>query len=601
MVEFAQAMRHLLDRRMRRGLVFALLAAVGLALLESFALVLIVPLVQLLSSSDPQRTGLIEWSGELLPGASNLRIAAVLGAAAFTAFVAKGVLSLLYLRWNLGMLLRAEAEMSSRLLRVYLRAPYPFHLRRGSADLQKTVHDAVHRIYADSLVAVVGAGADVVVMSAVAIVLVVVEPLTAICAGGYFALVALGYQRLIHRRASEAGNAIITLRGHSYQTVQQGVTAIKAVQVGHHQDHFAEALRASKDASARHFRTLLLLYQAPRYYLEIALIVGLAIMSVILFSIRPAASATAALGLFLAAGFRLLPSLNRVLVALSAVRSGLGATQQVATDLEELDRIASEDLSTREAESLAFSDLRLDEVCFSYGDDIAVLDGVSLAVTKGQSVAFVGPSGAGKTTLLDLVLGLLEPTSGAILVNGRPLGQVREAWQRSIGYVPQETVILDATLRENIAFGLDLAEIDDRAVTLALERAELTELVAALPEGLDTRLQERGIRLSGGQRQRVGIARALYPEPTVLILDEATSSLDVETESRITKTVEGLAGQLTLLIVTHRLSTVRHCDRIHVLERGRNVAVGTFDELRDGNDLFARLLLLTKGEDQMPH
>jgi len=532
--------------------------------------------------------------------ASDLRIAAVLGSAAFAAFVLKGVLSLLYLRWNLGMLLRSEAETSSRLLRAYLRAPYPFHLRRGAADLQKTVHDAVHRIYADSLLGVVGAAADLVVMAAIAVVLVVVEPVAAISAGCYFGLVAVGYQRLIHRRASEAGNALIEQMGRSYQVVQQSVTAIKAVQVGHHQDHFAAELRASKDASAGHLRTLLLLYQAPRYYLEIALIVGLAFMSGVLFSLRPAASATAAMGLFLAAGFRLLPSLNRVLVALSAVRAGLGATQQVTADLDELEDLTSLDSAPMEVGKLAFHDLTLDEVYFSYGHEVTILDGLSLIVSRGQSVAFVGPSGAGKTTLLDLILGLLEPTSGAILINGQPLGQVREAWQRSIGYVPQETAILDATLRENIAFGLDPDQIDEAAVELALKRAELSELVASLPEGLATRLHERGIRLSGGQRQRVGIARALYSQPSVLVLDEATSSLDVETESRITKTVEGLAGELTLLIVTHRLSTVRGCDQIHVLERGRNMAVGTFDELREGNDLFARLLLITQGGERMP-
>lgn len=600
MVEFVRAVRVLLDARMRRALALAALAAVGLAMLEATGLVLIVPLVQLLTSSTPQRTGLAKWIGEQEPQASDLRVAALLAGAVFVAFVLKGVLSLLYLRWNLGVLLKAEAQASSRLLRVYLNAPYPFHLRRGSADLQKNVHDAIRRIYAESLLGLVGATADVVVMAAVSGVLLVIEPVAALGAAAYFGLVAVGYQRLIHRRASDAGNALIDQTGRSYQIVQQSVTAIKAVQVGHHQEHFAARLEASKDASAGHLRTLLLLYQAPRYYLEISLIVGLGLMSAILYSVRPAPAATAALGLFLAAGFRLLPSLNRVLVALSAVRSGLGATRQVAADLQELTPDAQEVPLTMRGSMLPFRNLTLDQVGFSYGDGPPVLQGLSLTVPAGQSAAFVGSSGAGKTTLLDLVLGLLEPTSGTILVDGVPLGQVRDDWQRSIGYVPQDTAILDATLRENIAFGIDRARIDEEAVVLALERAELAELVASLPEGLDTRLQERGVRLSGGQRQRVGIARALYGRPTVLVLDEATSSLDVETESRITKTVESLAGELTLLIVTHRLSTVRSCNQIHVLEGGRNVAAGTFEELHAGNELFARLLLITEGGAKRP-
>jgi len=601
MLEFVQAVRLLLDTRIRRALKLAALAALGLAVLEAFALALIVPLVQLLSSSTPTRSGIARWIGDRWPDTSDLRIAALLAGVAFATFVLKGALTLLYLRWTLGVLLRAEAEASSRLLRAYLRAPYPFHLQRGATDLQKTVHDAVHRIYAESLLGLVGATADLVVMAAVAIVVIVIEPVAAIGAAAYFVVVAVGYQRLIHRRASDAGNALIDEIGASYKIVQQSVTAIKAVQVGHHQDHFAAELKASKDTSAGHFRTLLLLYQAPRYYLEISLIVGLALMSAVLFSLRTPAAATAALGLFLAAGFRLLPSLNRVLVALSAVRSGLGATRQVAADLQELAPDAQEvPVTMRRGSTLPIRNLTLDQVGFSYGDGPPILDGLSLTVPQGQSAAFVGSSGAGKTTLLDLVLGLLEPTSGTILVDGVPLGQVRDDWQRSIGYVPQDTAILDATLRENIAFGVDRAKIDEEAVALALERAELAELVASLPEGLDTRLQERGVRLSGGQRQRVGIARALYGRPTVLVLDEATSSLDVETESRITKTVESLAGELTLLIVTHRLSTVQSCNQIHVLEGGRNVAAGTFEELRAGNELFARLLLITEGGAKRP-
>jgi len=603
MLEFLRAIRSLLDRRIRRALIYASIAATGLALLEAFALTLIIPLVQLLTSSGRPRSGLARLIGDQMPGASDLRIAAVLGSATFIAFVVKGVLSLVYLRWNVGTLQRAEAETSSRLLRAYLRAPYPFHLRRGAADLQKTVHDAVHRIYADALLGIVGAIADLIVMVAVAVVLVTFEPIAAISAAGYFALVAVGYQRLIHRRAAQAGRALTDEMGHSYQIVQQAVTAIKAVQVGHHEDHFAKQLRASKDVSAGNLRTLMLLYQAPRYYLEIALIVGLGLMGGILFYLRPAEAATAALGLFLAAGLRILPSLNRVLVALGGMRAALDATRQVAADLTALDAPRAVEAVSGTSQSLfvesPFRELTFDRVCFSYsGGGSPVLYGLSLTVRRGQSVAFVGTSGAGKTTLLDVVLGLLEPTSGVVLVDGRPLGQVRRDWQRSIGYVPQDTAILDATMRENIAFGLERAEIDEAAVLLAVERAELTDLVASLPEGLDTRLQERGVRLSGGQRQRVGIARALYSQPSILVLDEATSSLDVETESRITQTVEGLAGELTLLIVTHRLSTVRRCDQINVLERGCKVAVGTFDELREGNELFARLLLISLGPQQ---
>lgn len=592
---FSRTVWPLLERPVRRRLALAVLAAGGLAVLEALALLLVLPVLQLLSNQGAPRTGIVRLVGERLPGASDLRIAAVLGTVAFVAFVVKGLASLLYLRWNLGTLLSAEAATSSRLLRAYLRAPYTFHLGRGSADLQKTVHDSVRRIFGDALVGMVGASADVVVMAAVAVVIFAVEPITAICAGVYFVLVAIGYQQLIHRRASEAGNALIDDTGRGYLIVQQSVTAVKTVKVGHHEEHFASELRATKDRSAHNLRTLLLLYQAPRYYLEIALIVGVGMLAAVLFSVRSVTSATSVLGLFLAAGFRLLPSLNRVLVALSGARSGLGALQQVSSDLQSLG-VDERGGAPSGGALLPVQDIRFEDVRYSYSAGPPVLTGVDLRVFRGTSVAFVGLSGAGKTTLLDVVLGLLQPTGGVVLIDGRPLGDVLDDWQRSVGYVPQETVILDASIRENIAFGETPDQIDDDAVALAAERSELTELVAELPEGFATRLHERGTRLSGGQRQRIGIARALYRRPTVLVLDEATSSLDVETEARITRTIDALAGDLTILIVTHRLSTVRHCDQIHVLDQGRAVAHGTYEELRRSSDLFARMLLIAEDD-----
>ena len=225
-------------------------------------------------------------------------------------------------------------------------------------------------------------------------------------------------------------------------------------------------------------------------------------------------------------------------------------------------------------------ELRLENVTFRYPTrQEPALRGVSLAVRPGESFGIVGPTGSGKSTLLDVILGMLDPASGGISIDGASLSECRDAWQRSIGYVPQEVYLVDETLRANVALGWYGEEIDDERVLEAVRLAGLDDVVAALPNGSETIVGERGVRLSGGQRQRVGLARALYTRPSVLVLDEATSNLDQTTEHRIVDTLAGLRGGVTMIVVTHRTASVRYCDRILYLEHGAVRALGTFDEV----------------------
>jgi ABC-type multidrug transport system fused ATPase/permease subunit len=208
-----------------------------------------------------------------------------------------------------------------------------------------------------------------------------------------------------------------------------------------------------------------------------------------------------------------------------------------------------------------------------------VLKDVSVSVLRGEAVGFVGQSGSGKSTLIDILLGLLDPKSGSVSINSRNISEVKQHWQRIVGYIPQTIFLMDDSLRRNIAIGIADGEIDEAAIQDALKSAQLEDFVASLPEGLDTVVGERGVRLSGGQRQRIGIARALYHRPSVLVLDEATSSLDTETEKGVMQAVQALQGDKTVIIVAHRLSTVEYCDRLYRLDAGRIVDEGTFDEV----------------------
>ena len=224
--------------------------------------------------------------------------------------------------------------------------------------------------------------------------------------------------------------------------------------------------------------------------------------------------------------------------------------------------------------------LGLNQVTYTYpGAAEPALKDISLTIKHGESVGFIGASGAGKSTLVDILLGLLTPNSGEVRVDGKNIQANLRNWQDQIGYVPQSIFLTDDTLRRNVAFGLPESQIDDTAITRAIQAAQLEEFVTSLPDGLETLVGERGIRLSGGQRQRIGIARALYHDPAVLVLDEATSALDIATEDGVMQAVTALQGSKTIIIVAHRLSTVTHCDRLYRLERGVVVAEGVSTEI----------------------
>jgi ABC-type multidrug transport system fused ATPase/permease subunit len=284
---------------------------------------------------------------------------------------------------------------------------------------------------------------------------------------------------------------------------------------------------------------------------------------------KPTGALLPTIGLFAAAAFRFMPSVNRVILAMQAVRFSLPVIDSLHGELT----LLNANMPPLPGVPFSFQkELRLSNVTFSYpGADGVALNGISLSIPRGSTVGFIGGSGAGKTTLVDVILGLLSPNDGRVTVDWVDIGSNLRGWQDRIGYVPQAIFLTDDTLRRNVALGLPEEQIDESSVWRALESAQLDEFVRELPAGLNTVVGERGVRLSGGQRQRIGIARALYHNPDVLVLDEATSSLDIDTESGFMAAVRSLHGKKTILIVAHRLSTVAQCDSLYRLNEGRLV------------------------------
>ncbi|MEO1940873.1 MAG: ATP-binding cassette domain-containing protein, partial [Candidatus Thioglobus sp.] len=307
--------------------------------------------------------------------------------------------------------------------------------------------------------------------------------------------------------------------------------------------------------------------QLPRLFLEFLAVLGLvALVLLMLWEGKPLDTLLPTLGLFAAAAFRLIPSINRILNAVQGLRFALPMLELLNNELSFLD---SENTEARPHRCEFMTEFRLEKVSFQYpsSENLALVD-VSFTIPSGASVGFIGESGAGKTTIVDIILGLITPDKGVVEVDGVNIQNNLRGWQDQIGYVPQTIFLTDDTLRRNIAFGLPNEQIDDARISRALKLAQLERFVKGLPEGLETMVGEFGVRLSGGQRQRIGIARALYHDPEVLVLDEATSSLDTKTEREVMDAVRELKGSKTLIIIAHRLSTVEKCDYLFKIEQG---------------------------------
>jgi ATP-binding cassette, subfamily B, bacterial PglK len=470
-------------------------------------------------------------------------------------------------------------QLSHRLLAAYLGAPYAFHFRRNSAALIHRVTDAVHSVFRGVLGSLVNTASEALVVAGIIVILALTAPgVTAIAVVVVGGLLLLPLT-LSRHATTRWGRAVQQLDTEILQTLQQSLGGVKEVKVIGRESFFLSQFDERVASAARLRSRYVTVAATLRMGVETTFVCGLLAVSLLLTLRSGGAAALPLLGLYAYAGFRVIPAANRIMLYVTQLRYSRSWIHDLRADLAALPPPVK--AATAASEPIRFARaIALERVSYTYdGEPEPVLVDVSLGIVKGESIGIVGPSGAGKSTLVDLLLGLLTPTAGRITVDGRDIASALPSWQRHIGYVPQEPFVLDDTVRRNVAFGVRDAEIDDRRVLAALGLAQLADVVAALPDGLDTMLGERGTRLSGGQRQRVAVARALYHEPEVLVFDEATSALDTPTERELIAALEALRGVKTLVVIAHRLTTVRRCDRLAVLRDGRLAAVGPYDDL----------------------
>jgi len=465
-----------------------------------------------------------------------------------------------------------QIELSQKLFAGYLRQPYTFHLQRNSAQLIRNTINQVNSITGVALQGLILL-TEILVLLGISGMLLAVETRGALLVVGVLVSAGWGFNRFTRKHLLRWGEAYQLHEGLRIQHLQQGLGGVKDVKLLGREEEFLAQYEFHNTGSARVSRFQATVQALPRLWLELLAVTGLAVLVLVMVGQgKPLSSLLPTLGLFAAAAFRLMPSVNRILGAAQSVRYNLPV---IDTLYGEIRLLAASPLPRQYQPLLLKKALTINHVSFNYPTaKVQALHGVSLSISQGMSVGFIGGSGAGKSTLVDTMLGLLAPDSGTVEVDGVDIQTNLRGWQDQIGYVPQFIYLTDDTLRRNVAFGLPSGQIDEAAVWRAVRAAQLEQFVNELPQGLDTLVGERGVRLSGGQRQRIGIARALYHDPSVLVLDEATSSLDAQTERGIMDAVRALRGDKTVLIVAHRLSTVEQCDRIFRLERGQVVEEG---------------------------
>jgi ATP-binding cassette, subfamily B, bacterial PglK len=579
-----QAFLSIESDRPKGPMIRIMMLGVLVGFLELTSMALVIPAITLITGSSGLGLPLPDWAHQALQQSSRRESLLVVIGLLFASYSAKALVQVLYYRRHTALSARWQCDLAIRLLRGQLEAPYTLYLQRHSGSLIHNITVLVHETYGRFLNALFSLVVDSSSAFALIALSLIAAPIPTLAAGtmmGAIYVVQHYFFQTIHTRL---GNESVDLLRREQFSLNQSLGAFREMRIGRREAHFLGQFDRLQDRIRRNTFQFEFTRRLPPVFGELTIILCVTVAVLILMARTPETGQIAtSLGLLAAVAFRLSPLANRIVGSTGTIQNSAAGVEALAAELAENRAAAVSRPSTAEPLHIT-GDIELVDVSYRYPDrEARALSNIDLTVRKGQVLGVVGGSGAGKTTLIDIVLGLLTPTEGHVLVDGTLVEPERYL---SAGYVPQEIFLFDDTLRANIAFGAPKEEVDDDEIFRVLGLLRLDEMLARLPDGLDTRLGERGRHLSGGQRQRVGIARALCSRPELLILDEATSAMDAHTEERITDVISALRGGVTIIVIAHRLSTVRNCDSIVMLEEGRIVGQGSFDILYAQNAKF---------------
>jgi ABC-type multidrug transport system fused ATPase/permease subunit len=513
----------------------------------------------------------------------------IVGLMAALLLIIKTILSLFLVRKTLFFMARRGAVMSSNLIMKFFTIPVSRVNRRSAQTSIYALTSGVNSIMVGVIGVSVALISDIALLIVMSAGLFLVDPVSAIGTTLIFGFLALFLYRAMHKKMQRLGEEQGALDIESSQRIFEAVNSYRELLVRDRRGFYAQQIGGLRYKLADGVATIGFMANISKYVLEITLVVSALILAFYQFSTSTAFRAIATITIFIAASTRIIPAILRLQQGILGMKGSLAVARPTISLILELHEIPIETIEVKgftRSHSGFSPEVSASKIIFSYEPDKKVLSEVDFETQPGEFVAIVGGSGAGKTTLVDVLIGALDPQGGTVAVSGMKPRDTFSIWPGAVSYVPQDSPVINGTIKENICLGFPENEIRDEYCWDSLKIARLDDFVKSLPNHLATYVGDRGTRLSGGQRQRLGIARALITKPKLLILDEATSSLDGVTESEISESLRGLKGQITLIVIAHRLSTVVNADRIYFMERGLVKGVGTFEELKRNHSEF---------------
>lgn len=509
---------------------------------------------------------------------------AIIGTLAASLLIGRTILSIILTRRTLFFLADKSSELSSDLVRKFLSKDLTFVQGQSSQEVLYSLTFGVSTVTVIVLGTTISIIADSFLVLFLAVGLFVVDPIVAVTTFLIFGTLGVILYQLMNKRAKLLGEESANLIIQSSKKVLEVLTSYRESIVRDRRPYYAEAISRDRYRLSKVSAEMAFMPNISKYVIETAIIIGALLISAIQFLLQDATHAVATLTVFLAAGSRLAPAMLRIQQGALQIKGSLGTsipTLRLIKDLKHENPVKNS-TPTLNFEYLGFEpSILIKDLKYTYpGKSHPAIEVSILEVSAGESLAIVGPSGSGKTTLVDLILGVLLTSEKAIEVSGRSPSEAIKKWPGAISYVPQDILIVDGTIKENVALGFPSESVPDEIVWDAIEKAQLNEFVLGLPEKLNTKVGERGAQLSGGQRQRLGIARALMSKPMLLVLDEATSALDDSTEIDFSRAIFHLKGEVTIILIAHRLSTIADADRIIYLENGKIRKSGSYSEIK---------------------
>ena len=562
---------YILNARQKTGSVFLCIGLFIGALLELAGVSLIAELVKLIGNPGTiHTTGWMQKLYDLTGADSDRTFFLYVVLALIAVYILKNLYLTLISFIKYTFIYNNQLKLSGRLIDCYLKKPYTYHLDKNSAEMIRSIMLDSERFF-QMLLTMFSVFSEVMVSALLCIYLLVVDWMITVSVVVILGVVSGLYLLIFHGKSKKNGEISQYNDGKMHQAINQALGAVKDIKILHREKYFVNAFTKRGARKYTAVRNNEVLGQIPAYLIETVCIGAILLVLVVkLYNGQDLNDMIPQLAAFAMAAFKLLPSVGKVDNYLNLIIFLKPSADLIYRDIKDTEDMQKDAASENEETAPASGSIKVENVSYRYPNtDKDVLRDVNLTIPEGSSVGLIGPSGAGKSTIVDVILGILTPTKGSVFYGGMNVHEHPLAWSKKLAYIPQAIFLADESIRCNVAFGIEEDEIEDDKVWQALSEAQLDEFVRSLPEGLDTMVGERGVRLSGGQRQRIGIARALYGDPEILVLDEATAALDSETETAVMEAIDRLQGRKTLIIIAHRLTTIRNCGTVFKVGGGQ--------------------------------